>query len=141
MPIASSYADVIKDSEALLTAVLEHAASLPDAERSRIAFQEQLAKTKEMKARQDSLTAARQEATQALNKLLKDGKELAIRLRGAVKANLGPKSELLVQFGISPIRTGSARKKKTTKPPEGTPAPGGTPEPGTSTSPVTKPAA
>ncbi len=133
MPVASSYADVIKDWEALLTAALEHAPSLPDAERSRAAFQEHLARTKEMKARQDSLTAARQEATQSLRKLVKDGKELAIRLRGVVKANLGPTSEGLVQFGIAPIRK-RAPRKTATKPPDGTPTPG------TPTPPATKPA-
>src|SRR4051795_8450284 len=93
MPVASSYADVIKDWEALLAAALEHALTLPDAERTRAAFQEHLARTKEVKARQDSLTAARQETTQLLTKLVKDGKELATRLRAVVKANLGPKSE------------------------------------------------
>jgi hypothetical protein len=95
---------MIRDWEALLTAVLEHASNLPDVERSRIAFQEHLAKTKEMKARQDSLTAGRQEETQQLNKMLTDGGELAIRLRALVKASLGPKNERLVQFGIAPIR-------------------------------------
>lgn len=131
MPVASSYADVIKDWEALLTAALEHALSLPDAERARIAFQEHLARTKEMKARQDSLTAARQETTQALRKLVLEGRDLAIRLRGAVKANLGPRSEGLVQFGIPPIRK-RAPRKTATKPTDGTPAPGtptGTPTP------------
>ena len=133
MPVPSSYADVIKDWEALLTAVLEHAQSLPDAERTRAAFQEHLARVKEMKARQESLTAARQEATQSLRKLLQEGKELAIRLRGVVKANLGPTSEGLVQFGIVPVRKRGPRKS-TTKPP------GNTPEPETSTPPETKPA-
>ncbi|MEA2605017.1 MAG: hypothetical protein QOF89_6009 [Acidobacteriota bacterium] len=128
MPVPSSYADVIKDWEALLTAALEHAQSLPDAERTRIAFQDHVARTKEMKARQESLTAARQEATQSLRKLVKDGKDLAIRLRGAVKANLGPTSEGLVQFGIAPVRKRAARKTKS-------------PEPETPTPPVTKPAA
>ena len=134
MPVASSYADVIKDWEALLAAALEHALTLPDAERTRIAFQEHVARTKEMKARQDSLTAARQETTQALRKLLLEGKDLAIRLRGAVKANLGPRSEGLVQFGIPPIRKRAPRKTDA-KPPDGKPAPE------TPTSPVDKPAA
>lgn len=134
--IATSYADVIKDAEALLIAVHENAAILPDAERSRVAFEENLGKIKEMKARQQSLTAARQEATQELGKLLKLNTDLSIRLRGAVKANLGPTSERLVQFGIAPLRK-RPRKSKTTPPP------GETPEPGTPTPPppVTKPAA
>lgn len=135
--IATSYADVIKDAEALLVAVHENAAILPDAERSRVAFEENLGKIKEMKARQQSLTAARQEATQELGKLLKQNTELSIRLRGAVKANLGPTSERLVQFGIAPLRK---RPRKSKNP---TPPPGETPEPGTPTPPptATKPAA
>ena len=127
MPVASSYADVITDWEALLMAVLENAPNLPDVERTRAAFQEHVAKTKEVKARQDSHTAARQEATQELKQRLKDGREFAIRLRGVVKANIGPKSERLVQFGIAPIRK-RTRKPAATPPVVEPPAPG-TPTP------------
>ena len=140
MPVASSYAEVIKDWEALLAAALEHALNLPDAERHRIAFQEHVARTKEMKARQDSLTAARQETTQALRKLVLEGKDLAIRLRGVVKANLGPRSEGLVQFGIPPIRK-RALRKTATKPPDGTPTPETSTPAEAPAPPVTKPAA
>ncbi len=131
-----SYADVIKDWEALLTALREHAPNLPNLEAGRIAFEEHLAKTKEMKARQDSQTAARQEATQELNKLLKDGGELAIKLRALVKGILGPKSERLVQFGVAPLR--KRRRKPAATPVPETPTPA---EPGTPPPPVVKPAA
>ena len=140
MPIATSYADVIKDWEGLLAAALEHALSLPETERARIAFQEHLAKIKEMKARQDSFTAARQETTQLLKKLVEEGRDLASRLRAMVKAGLGLKSERLVQFGIAPIRKRAPRKTDT-KPPNGTPAPEtSTPEEAPAP-PVTRPAA
>ncbi len=136
-----SYADVIKDWEALLTALRENAPNLPNLEASRIAFEEHVAKTKEMKARQDSQTAARQEATQELNKLLKDGGELAIKLRALVKGILGPKAARLVQFGVAPQR--KRRRKAAAQPPvpeTPTPAEPGTP-PGTPPPPVIKPAA
>jgi hypothetical protein len=56
-------------------------------------------------------------ATQELRKLVTQGRELAIRLRGAVKANIGPKSEQLVEFNMKPIRK-RPRKTKAGKPPE-----------------------
>ncbi|HEX4964790.1 MAG TPA: hypothetical protein VF173_28515 [Thermoanaerobaculia bacterium] len=112
--MALSYAEVMQDWEALLAALLENAANLPDVERSRTAFEDHVAKTKELKVRQDSQTAARQETTQALTQRMKDGVELAIRLRSMVKGNLGPKNERLVQFGIAPLRK---RIRKTATPP------------------------
>jgi len=144
-----SYADVIKDWEALLTALRENAPNLPNLEASRLAFEEHVAKTKEMKARQDSQTAARQEATQELATLLKEGGEMAIKLRALVKGTLGPKRERLVQFGIAPQR--KRRRKAAAQPPAPetptpaqpgtTPPPAAKPEPVTPPPPATKPAA
>lgn len=119
---AQSFAELMEDWEALRTAVQDNAANLPDVERTRLAFEDIMARIKEMKARQDSLTAARQETTQLLNKLLADGRDLAIRLRAVVKANLGPKSERLVQFGIAPSRK-RTRKPATKTDDPGTPSP------------------
>jgi hypothetical protein len=135
MSNAQSFAELMEDWEALRLAVLDNAPNLPDVQRAQAAFELILPQIKEMKARQDSLTAARQEATQSLNKLLADGRELAIRLRAVVKSNLGPKSERLVQFGVAPLR--KRTRKPVTKPPEGTPAE----ETETTPPPATKPAA
>ena len=117
MPVAGSHADVVDDWEGILTAARNNADKLPDIERHTTALELVLGQTKAMKALQASHTAARQVATQELGKLVTQGRELAIRLRGAVKANIGPKSEQLVEFKMKPIRK-RPRKAKAEKPPE-----------------------
>lgn len=115
--VASSHADVVDDWEGLLTAARNQVEKLPDVGRHISALELVLGQTKAMKAQQDSFTAARQEATQELKKLVAEGRDLAIRLRGAVKAEIGPRSERLVQFNMKPIRKRS-RKTKAEEPPE-----------------------
>jgi len=114
MPINSSYADFIRDVDKLLTGAAEVAALVPVAEPHRLALVDTFDKIKTAKARQDSLQASRQEVTQDLNTLLDKGKDEAIRLRGVLRAELGPRSERLVHFGVAPLRKRSRR----TKPPE-----------------------
>ncbi|HEX4962232.1 MAG TPA: hypothetical protein VF173_15460 [Thermoanaerobaculia bacterium] len=127
MGIVASYADVIADWEALLAAMAANAAALQELEANRAAFEDHVAKTKAAKARQDAQRAGRQDATQELNKLVLDGRELAAQLRVQVKAKIGRKSEKLVQFGIAPLRKAAPRKVKT--PTEGAPAPTPAPKP------------
>ncbi|HEV7504895.1 MAG TPA: hypothetical protein VGS07_08295 [Thermoanaerobaculia bacterium] len=134
MSARQTFAQEMADWEALRTAAHDNAPNLPDAQRALVAFEDIMVKVQEMKARQDSLTAARQETTQLLNKLMLDGRELAMRLKAVVKSNLGPKNERLVQFKIAPLRKHT--RKPTTTPPAGTPA-----EEGTPSSPAAKPAA
>jgi len=121
MPQISSYADTIRDWDSLLTAVRTNSESLPDIERHRSAMELHMEVTREIKARQDSFLAGRQGATQDLKAALTNGRELAIRLRGAVKANIGPRNERLVQFGIAPLRP--RRRTPTEKPETPPPAP------------------
>jgi len=116
MPIATSYPDTVEDWEGLLTSARNNTDKLPDISRHTAALEQMLAQTKEMKALQHSHTAARQEATQQLKKLMAQGRELAIRLRAVVKGEIGPMNERLVQFKVAPLRK---RPRKTAeKPPE-----------------------
>lgn len=117
MTVATSHADVVNDWEGVLTAARNNTEKLPDIERHASALELVLGQTKAMKSLQASHTAARQVATQELRKLVAQGRELAIRLRGAVKADIGPKSEQLVEFNMKPIRK-RPRKTKAGKPPE-----------------------
>ena len=122
MSAAQAFAQEMDDWEALRLAVHDNASNLPDVQRAQVAFEDNMVKVQEMRARQSSLTAARQETTQLLKKLLVDGRELASRLRLVVKSNLGPKSERLVQFRIAPLRKRPRKAKagepETTPPPE-----------------------
>lgn len=66
----------------------------------------------EVKARQESHTAARQAATQELREILARGNDVAMRLRFAAKVKLGPRNEQRVQFGAAPLRKRSASTAK-----------------------------
>jgi hypothetical protein len=107
----NSYADVVLDWEGLLTAVLENAQFLPNIEPQRAAMEKHLALTKAVKARREAHTAGRQEATQELRLLVAQGRDLAIRLRNAIKAEIGSKTERLVHFGMIPIRKRTRKVK------------------------------
>jgi hypothetical protein len=111
MPEINSYAGTTDAWERLLVATQENLEQLPSVEPHRSALEKHLQATKTVKARQDSHTAARQEATQELRAMIGQGRELVIRLRGAIRAELGPRSERLVQFGIAPIRKRTRRRK------------------------------
>lgn len=115
---ANSYADLIHEWEALLAAVQEHAAELPSAEPYRALLEAALADVKAVKVRQDSLTSTRQGATQDLQAAIEKAREVAMRLRGAVKADLGPKNERLVQFKIAPLRKRQRRREPVEPAPE-----------------------
>lgn len=109
MPNTTTYTDVVGDWEQLLAAVDEHESVLPDIANERAALQQALLDARSEKARQASHTAARQRATQELEILLDRGREVAMRLRGAAKLKIGPRSELLVQFGVAPLRRRTRR--------------------------------
>ena len=104
MPTISSYADIVRDWEQLLTAAQESSTELTEAERHRAALAQHLEAVKALKAKQDSARAEKQENTRELKRMLAEGRDLAIRLRGAVKASMGPRSERLVKFGLAPLR-------------------------------------
>ncbi len=107
--IASSFADIIRDWELLLEAANDNESVQAGAQNQRVALQAILVQVRAQKARQDSCTATRQQATQDLNDMVEHGRELARRLRGVAKSILGTKSERLVQFRVSPIRSRARR--------------------------------
>ena len=115
MPIASSYADVVLDWELLLAAVHDNAGDLAAIEPQRAALAQHLEATQAVRAKQDSSRAVKQQTTQELKKMLVEGRELAMRLRNAVRANIGPRNERLVQFGVAPLR----KRRRSEKPVEG----------------------
>jgi hypothetical protein len=124
MPQKTGFADVIRDWEGLLGAVDDNKEALPNVEPHRVALAQHLVETKALKGRQDSARALRQQATQDLKAMLDKGRGLAIRLRGAVRGDLGHKAERLVQFGVVPFRKHPRRPKGEDGEPE-TPQPPG----------------
>jgi hypothetical protein len=115
----TSFADQTRDWQGLLQAFLDNATTLAAADPQRQMLELSLAKVLEIKARQDSHAAVRQQTTQELEEAMREGREHARRLRGMAKGILGTKNERLVQFKVAPIRS---RPRKTRKP-EVTPTP------------------
>ena len=64
MSAAQAFAREMDDWEALRLAVHDNAPNLPDVQRAQAAFEDIMVKVQEMRARQNSLTAMRQETTQ-----------------------------------------------------------------------------
>jgi uncharacterized protein YPO0396 len=122
MPQITSFADLIRDWEKLLSACQENSAALASVEPQRLTLNILLARGRELKDRQDALTAQKQQTTQELEALKEEGREAARRLRGAVKSLLGTRSELLVRFNMAPLRKRGPRKTFV-KPPEAPNAP------------------
>ena len=79
-----------------------------------------LKESRDIRGQQESAKAAKQELRQRLDKVLKDGRETARRLRALAKGNLGTDNERLVQFDVAPNRKRGPRKpkEKETPPPE-----------------------
>ena len=127
MPNAS-LADFVTDWEKLLKNVTDAAAELPDLAVYKEPFTQLLASAKDMLARSQASKGLKQQETKDLQILMGQGKDAAAKLRSALKAHFGPKSERLVQFGMRPFRPRkksdkAKAKAKNKKPePEETPA-------------------
>lgn len=119
MPNINSYADLVRDSERLLRGYEDNAVILAPAEPQRDALETSLDLLQDIKGRQDSFAAQRQQATQELDQQMQQVREEARRLRGMVKGLLGTRNERLVQFRVAPIRS----RKKATNPEPETPLP------------------
>jgi DNA-binding protein H-NS len=121
-PERSSYADIIRDLKQLKAAFEQHAELLGDIPEKKV-FDTKLQKLEELRAQSDSLKTERQSITAELFNAVLDVREDAMRLRAAAKLKLGPRSELLVQFGIAPLRLRLQKPRSRKKKEEPTPPP------------------
>jgi predicted PP-loop superfamily ATPase len=127
MPVATAHAKIVQEWHSLLEQFKEHAAKLAGAEPLRAALEESLSRVKDLKAKQRRYTALKQVATKDLKRETALGRERARCVRSAVRAVMGTDNELLVSFGVAPIRKRGGRRKKTATG-EGTPEAGGSSE-------------
>ncbi|HYU35280.1 MAG TPA: hypothetical protein VEW48_24265 [Thermoanaerobaculia bacterium] len=104
MPSFNAFADVNRDLELLLDAAERSPEIQAGIEVERQAVAEVLADVRSLKARQDELTALRQQVTQQLKAAIARGKDAAMQLRAVVKAKFGPRNERLVHFKMAPLR-------------------------------------
>jgi hypothetical protein len=135
MPDKASYAETTKDWESVLTASRNNGDVLPNIEQFVTVLSDLLTEARHLKNVQEQADGTRQETTQKINETLVKGREAARRLRSAVRAHLGSKSERLPQFGIAPIRRRARKTVIVVPPPEPgkeptapTPAPSGSGE-------------
>ena len=117
MPNINSYADLVRDLERLLQAFDDNSVTMAPAAPQRDALETTLEELKDMKSRQDSFAAQRQEATQQVEALMLRAREEARRLRGMAKGLLGTRNERLVQFQVAPIRSRPRLKPDPLPPP------------------------
>ncbi len=110
MPQPKSQADIIVHGEGLLEAAARTPEIQQAVEPERQALAESVGEVKVLKARQEELTALRQEVTQLLKGAIGRVKDASIVFRSAVRAKIGPRSERLVHFKIAPLRKRSRRQ-------------------------------
>ena len=65
----------------------------------------------ELEALRASLQAQQQQATQEMGAIKDDGKTTAIQIRTILKGILGPRSEALVEYDVTPVRKRGPRRK------------------------------
>lgn len=119
MPSLNSYADIFRDWEMLLDASARSPEVQPGIEVERLVVEQVLSEVRALKARQDELTALRQQVTQQLKAAVVRGKEAAMQLRAVVKAKFGPRNERLVHFKVAPLRRRLRKRVDEEKPPDG----------------------
>lgn len=104
MSSVKAQAAVIRDLEELTEADDRNPDMQQELAKERQGLNMSLGDIKTLKARQQELTALRQEVTQQLNAAFTRGKDAAITYRSAVRAKVGPRSERLVHYKIAPLR-------------------------------------
>jgi hypothetical protein len=104
MATINSFPKLILSWEKILQACRDNADELTLEEPQRAALAAFLEQARELKGRQDSHRAAKQQVRQQLEQVIQGGREAARRLQGGVKSRLGTYDERLTQFNIAPVR-------------------------------------
>jgi len=110
MSSINRFGDVMVDWDSLLAAYKQHAELLGIGEEDRALLAQARAQAWELKNLQESLRARKQEATQQLNEVVRQGKEVAMRMRSLARHRFGPRNEGLSQFRVAPIRKRKSRR-------------------------------
>jgi hypothetical protein len=114
----NSHADLVTDLRELVEATDRSPEVKETVAAERQAVESSLTRIETLKARQNELTALRQETTQQLKDAVKEGKEAAMLLRALLRAKFGLRNERLVHFRVAPIRP-KPRRKLERKPTDG----------------------
>jgi hypothetical protein len=124
-----SFADTITEWEKLLATVIANKDDLQSLDNYRQQLEAEVAAAKAANLRQSAALAEAQQATRDLESSLKQGHDLADKLRFGIKGRYGKRSEKLTEFGLKVFR-GKRKKSATgTPPPEGGSSQGTSPPP------------
>ncbi len=127
----SSIADQMVDHENLLVTAKASAAEVPGIDTHITPLEQVVADLKELNPRLETRKGLKQQDVQERKALLLKAKDLASRIRAALKAHFGLSNERLVEFGARPVRPRAKSQQKNNKPettPQ-TPAPAPTEKP------------
>ena len=111
MPSARGQDSMIRDIEGLIEADERNPETQQELAKERQGLVTSMSDIKTLKARQQELTALRQEVTQQLTAAFLRGRDAAISYRSAVRAKFGPRNERLVHYKIAPLRKRSRKQK------------------------------
>lgn len=117
------YADHIKEWEGLAASLTANAAEVPQLEIQRAALQKLLDEVRSLTLQQAAFQAQKQQVSQRLKILIKEGIRLATVLRFSLKQHYGIRSEKLVEYGLQPFRGAVRKKEPAAEPPEPSPNP------------------
>jgi hypothetical protein len=123
-------ANDLKEWDQLATATAANAADLPQAEIPRAGLEKLRDEMRGLVVEQSLRQSEKQQISQRMAEIHRDGAKLATVLRVLAKQHYGNRNEKLVEFGIQPFR-GRARKANPaveTPPPAGTPSTSSTPK-------------
>ncbi|HYU32233.1 MAG TPA: hypothetical protein VEW48_08715 [Thermoanaerobaculia bacterium] len=109
MPNKDSFADVILEADQTVAACEANAALLESAGRHLPPLKDAVAELKTLDFQRQTLIADKQKTTQDMKASVRRVKDLLLSLRAAVRGDIGPRSEKLVEFNVTPLR---ARKRK-----------------------------
>jgi hypothetical protein len=127
MPDMTSFPDFTADWDRLLKAVRNNQAILPDLSGLAGPLETLLNEARELDAAKAAARAQLSQGAKRTRALVPEGRAAASRLRAALKAHFGGHNEMLVQFGITPLR--ARRVPQPADPPPPSPAvPISTPE-------------
>lgn len=113
----TTYSGVLGEWERLLNDLEAHIIELPQLEHTRSKLTNLLGQAHEASRRQGHHITGKQEASLQLQAYINEGQRLATIIRFGLKAQYGPRSEKLAEFGIQPYR-GRKRKPAPTEPTE-----------------------
>lgn len=119
--MTKQYSETIGNLARLTAALGANATEIPHLEGIRGRLEKILADAQEAAKQQAALIASKQEATNRLQALTKEGLRLSAGVQKLLQQNYGLSSEKLAEFGIQPFRGRKAKKADPEQP--GTPAP------------------